>query len=85
MARKMTPSELEDQERAKAAAKLRRNLARANGHKRNHARDIGLSLEPRRKRVRASSSDVAAVQMTEVSSVAGDEEEEEEEEEEESV
>ena len=79
MARKLTPSEIEEQKRAKAAAELRRNLARANGRKRNHARDIGLSPEPRRKRVRASSSDVVAAKMTEVSSVTGDEEEEEEE------
>ena len=38
-----------------------------------------MSPEPRRKRVHTSSSDVAAVQTTEVSSVTGDEEEEEEE------
>ena len=69
----MTPSELSEQEKAKAAAKLRKNLARANGRKKVHARDINLSPEPRRKRRRVSSSEAEAEPEAEVSSVTGDE------------
>ena len=73
MARKQTPSELREEQRVKEAARLRKNLARANGRKKGHARDISLSHKPRRKRRRASSNDAEAEPEAEVSSVTGDE------------